>query len=247
MARLAHGSAGAARTVTTVALVDDEPLFTAGLAMIIESQEDLEVIWQADSGTVALERQQRNPADVVLMDIQMPVLDGLGATAELIARGLPGRVMVLTTFDTDDHVLQAIETGASGFLLKNTPPDRLLDAIRAVASGDSVISPGPTRRLLHSLRRGPAHGSSLTPVRFLPSDRLGLEQMTPREREVLALVAAGLTNQEICDRLWLSMPTVKTHVGRLLSKTGSRDRVQLVLFALRTGVTGLGEILRGSS
>ena len=247
MARLAHGSAGAARTVTTVALVDDEPLFTAGLAMIIESQEDLEVIWQADSGTVALERQQRNPADVVLMDIQMPVLDGLGATAELIARGLPGRVMVLTTFDTDDHVLQAIETGASGFLLKNTPPDRLLDAIRAVASGDSVISPGPTRRLLHSLRRGPAHGSSLTPVRLLPSDRLGLEQMTPREREVLALVAAGLTNQEICDRLWLSMPTVKTHVGRLLSKTGSRDRVQLVLFALRTGVTGLGEILRGSS
>ena len=233
--------------MTTIALVDDEPLFTAGLAMIIDSQEDLEVIWQADSGTLALERQQRNPADVILMDIQMPVLDGLETTAELIARGLPGRVMVLTTFDTDDHVIHAIETGASGFLLKNTPPDRLLDAIRAVASGDSVISPGPTRRLLHSLRRGPAHGSSLTPVRLLPSDRLGLEQMTPREREVLALVAAGLTNQEICDRLWLSMPTVKTHVGRLLSKTGSRDRVQLVLFALRTGVTGLGEILRGSS
>ena len=177
----------------------------------------------------------------------MPVLDGLETTAELIARGLPGRVMVLTTFDTDDHVIHAIETGASGFLLKNTPPNRLLDAIRTVASGDSVISPGPTRRLLHSLRQEPAHGSSLTPVRFLPSDRLGLEQMTPREREVLALVAAGLTNQEICDRLWLSMPTVKTHVGRLLSKTGSRDRVQLVLFALRTGVTGLGEILRGSS
>jgi len=232
--------------VTTVALVDDEPLFTAGLAMIIESQEDLEVIWQADSGPLALERQRRNPADVILMDIQMPVLDGLEATAELIARGLPGRVMVLTTFDTDDHVIHAIETGASGFLLKNTPPDRLLDAIRTVASGDSVISPGPTRRLLHSLRRGPAHGGSPTPARLLPSDRLGLEQTTPREREVLALVAAGLTNQEICDRLWLSMPTVKTHVGRLLSKTGSRDRVQLVLFALRTGVTTLEEILRGA-
>lgn len=229
--------------MTTIALVDDEPLFTAGLAMIIDSQEDLEVIWQADSGTLALERQQRNPADVILMDIQMPVLDGLETTAELIARGLPGRVMVLTTFDTDDHVIHAIETGASGFLLKNTPPDRLLDAIRTVASGDSVISPGPTRRLLHSLRQGPAHGSSLTPVRLLPSDRLGLEQM----REVLALVAAGLTNQEICDRLWLSMPTVKTHVGRLLSKTGSRDRVQLVLFALRTGVTSLEEILQGTS
>ena len=229
--------------MTTIALVDDEPLFTAGLAMIIDSQEDLEVIWQADSGTLALERQQRNPADVILMDIQMPVLDGLETTAELIARGLPGRVMVLTTFDTDDHVIHAIETGASGFLLKNTPPDRLLDAIRTVASGDSVISPGPTRRLLHSLRQGPAHGSSLTPVRLLPSDRLGLEQM----REVLALVAAGLTNQEICDRLWLSMPTVKTHVGRLLSKTGSRDRVQLVLFAFRTGVTSLEEILQGTS
>ena len=116
--------------MTTIALVDDEPLFTAGLAMIIDSQEDLEVIWQADSGTLALERQQRNPADVILMDIQMPVLDGLETTAELIARGLPGRVMVLTTFDTDDHVIHAIETGASGFLLKNTPPNRLLDAIR---------------------------------------------------------------------------------------------------------------------
>ena len=104
--------------MTTIALVDDEPLFTAGLAMIIDSQKDLEVIWQADSGTLALERQQRNPADVILMDIQMPVLDGLETTAELIARGLPGRVMVLTTFDTDDHVIHAIETGASGFLLK---------------------------------------------------------------------------------------------------------------------------------
>ena len=200
MESLAHGSAGAAQTVTTVALVDDEPLFTAGLAMIIESQEDLEVIWQADSGAVALERQQQNPADVILMDIQMPVLDGLEATAELIARGLPGRVMVLTTFDTDDHVLQAIETGASGFLLKNTPPDRLLDAIRAVASGDSVISPGPTRRLLHSLQRGPANDHSLTPVRLLPSDRLGLEQMTPREgRSWLWLRPVGRTRRSVND------------------------------------------------
>ena len=233
--------------MTTVALVDDEPLFTAGLAMIIESQEDLEVIWQADSGTVALERQQRNPADVVLMDIQMPVLDGLGATAELIARGLPGRVMVLTTFDTDDHVLQAIETGASGFLLKNTPPDRLLDAIRAVASGDSVISPGPTSTLLRALRAPGTPPLATVPI---PADAAAdgrgiLERagLTGKEVEILRLIARGLTNQEICDAQWVSMATVKTHVGHLLAKTGARDRVQLVLLALRAGLMDADMVL----
>ena len=235
-------------------LADDEPLFTAGLAMLLGAQPDMEVVWQAVDGHDALRRHARDPVDVLLLDVQMPGLDGLATTGELVSRQAPGRVVILTTFDTDGYVLGAIEAGAAGFLLKNTLPQDLIAAVRTVHSGDSVISPGPTRRLLTAVRTGQV-GAASSPGSGAPSDdasrgrsdgtRSGpLADLTQRERQILALVALGLTNQEICDREWLSMATVKTHVSHLLAKTGSRDRVQLVLLALRTGVIDLDEVLR---
>ncbi|WP_167202681.1 response regulator [Actinomyces respiraculi] len=224
-----------------VALTDDEPLLTAGLAMILSAQEDMEVVWQAADGATALRRAESDPVDVLLLDVQMPGLDGIETTRRLVAAGAQGRVVILTTFDTDGYVLGAIEAGAAGFLLKNTPPADLLAAIRSVHAGDSVISPGPTRRLLTAVRRGTAsvHAAAggVEPVPSL------VDGLTEREREVLRLIALGLTNQELCDRLWLSMTTVKTHVSHLLAKTGSRDRVQLVLTAMRAGVVDVEEVL----
>ena len=237
-------------------LADDEPLFTMGLAMLLGAQPDMEVVWRAVDGNDALMRNTADPVDVLLLDVQMPGLDGLAATRELMARGITGRVVILTTFDTDGYVMGAIEAGAAGFLLKNTPPQDLITAIRTVHDGDSVISPGPTRRLLTAVRTGQVsstlgndagagrHASedSVEAVRAAEASRQ-VAALTQREREILALIALGLTNQEICDREWLSMPTVKTHVSHLLSKTGCRDRVQLVLLALRGGVIDLADVL----
>ena len=237
-------------------LADDEPLFTMGLAMLLGAQPDMEVVWRAVDGNDALMRNTTDPVDVLLLDVQMPGLDGLAATRELMARGITGRVVILTTFDTDGYVMGAIEAGAAGFLLKNTPPQDLITAIRTVHDGDSVISPGPTRRLLTAVRTGQVsstlgndagagrHASedSVEAVRAAEASQQ-VAALTQREREILALIALGLTNQEICDREWLSMPTVKTHVSHLLSKTGCRDRVQLVLLALRGGVVDLDDVL----
>ena len=237
-------------------LVDDEPLFTMGLAMLLGAQPDMEVVWRAVDGNDALMRNDADPVDVLLLDVQMPGLDGLAATRELMARGITGRVVILTTFDTDGYVMGAIEAGAAGFLLKNTPPQDLITAIRTVHDGDSVISPGPTRRLLTAVRTGQVSGTlgndagagrhasedSVEAVRAAEASQQ-VAALTQREREILALIALGLTNQEICDREWLSMPTVKTHVSHLLSKTGCRDRVQLVLLALRGGVVDLDDVL----
>ena len=237
-------------------LADDEPLFTMGLAMLLGAQPDIEVVWRAVDGNDALMRNTADPVDVLLLDVQMPGLDGLAATRELMARGITGRVVILTTFDTDGYVMGAIEAGAAGFLLKNTPPQDLITAIRTVHDGDSVISPGPTRRLLTAVRTGQVssalgndagagrHASedSVEAVRAAEASQQ-VAALTQREREILALIALGLTNQEICDREWLSMPTVKTHVSHLLSKTGCRDRVQLVLLALRGGVVDLDDVL----
>ena len=237
-------------------LADDEPLFTMGLAMLLGAQPDMEVVWRAVDGNDALMRNDADPVDVLLLDVQMPGLDGLAATRELMARGITGRVVILTTFDTDGYVMGAIEAGAAGFLLKNTPPQDLITAIRTVHDGDSVISPGPTRRLLTAVRTGQVSGTlgndagagrhasedSVEAVRAAEASRQ-VAALTQREREILALIALGLTNQEICDREWLSMPTVKTHVSHLLSKTGCRDRVQLVLLALRGGVVDLADVL----
>ncbi len=232
--------------VIRLGLADDEPLMTAGLAMLLGAQDGMEVCWQAADGQEALERCRCHPVDVLLLDVQMPGLDGLETTRWLVEQGLPGRVVILTTFDTDGYVLGAIEAGAAGFLLKNTPPEQLVAAVRTVHRGDSVISPGPTRRLLSALRQGAVAAGAAANAAGLAA---GAQVMTPlpglteRELEVLRLVALGLTNQEICDRLWLSMATVKTHVSHLLSKTGARDRVQLVLLALRAGVVSLEEVL----
>ena len=237
-------------------LADDEPLFTMGLAMLLGAQPDIEVVWRAVDGNDALMRNTADPVDVLLLDVQMPGLDGLAATRELMARGITGRVVILTTFDTDGYVMGAIEAGAAGFLLKNTPPQDLITAIRTVHDGDSVISPGPTRRLLTAVRTGQVSGTlgndasagrhasedSVEAVRAAEASQQ-VAALTQREREILALIALGLTNQEICDREWLSMPTVKTHVSHLLSKTGCRDRVQLVLLALRGGVVDLDDVL----
>ena len=237
-------------------LADDEPLFTMGLAMLLGAQPDMEVVWRAVDGNDALTHNAADPVDVLLLDVQMPGLDGLAATRELMARGTTGKVVILTTFDTDGYVMGAIEAGAAGFLLKNTPPQDLITAIRTVHDGDSVISPGPTRRLLTAVRTGQVSGTlgndagagrhasedSVEAVRAAEASQQ-VAALTQREREILALIALGLTNQEICDREWLSMPTVKTHVSHLLSKTGCRDRVQLVLLALRGGVVDLADVL----
>ena len=236
-------------------LTDDEPLFTMGLAMLLGAQPDMEVVWQAVDGNDALRCNAADPVDVLLLDVQMSGLDGLSTTRELVARGITGRVVILTTFDTDGYVMGSIEAGAAGFLLKNTPPQDLIAAIHTVHDGDSVISPGPTRRLLTAVRAGQVSGAGAeSSVGSTPSEGSAeavraaeaaqqVEALTQREREILALIALGLTNQEICDREWLSMPTVKTHVSHLLSKTGCRDRVQLVLLALRGGVIDLADVL----
>ncbi|ENO18932.1 two component system response regulator [Schaalia cardiffensis F0333] len=223
-----------------IGMADDEPLFLAGLAMLLDAQEDMEVSWRAGNGKEALDLAARSSVDVLLLDVQMPLCDGLEATRRFVSRGLSGRIVILTTFDTEGYVLGAIEAGASGFLLKNTPPQSLIDAIRTLASGDSVISPGPTRRLIRAMRETTA--PSRTSRERAPSEPVSAE-LTEREVEVLALIAQGLTNQEMCDRLWVSMPTIKTHVSHLLVKTGARDRVQLVLYALRTGVADLDSVL----
>lgn len=230
--------------VIHIGLTDDEPLLTAGLAMLLGAQGDMEVVWQAADGHQALRRAESDPVDVLLLDIQMPGLDGLDTTRRLVSGGAQGRIIILTTFDTDGYVLGAIEAGAAGFLLKSTAPEQLVEAVRTVHAGDSVISPGPTRRLLGAVRRGaPAPSDPTARAAPAPGGAGELAGLTGREREILRLVAIGLTNREICDRLWVSMPTVKTHVSHLLAKTGSRDRVQLVLLALRSGVVRLDEVL----
>ena len=212
-----------------VALVDDQQLVRAGLAMVVRSQQDMQVVAEAGSGEEALATLAAlpEPADVVLMDVRMPGMDGIEACARLTAAS-PSRVIILTTFDLDEYVLAAIKAGASGFQLKDAPPEELLAAIRTVHAGDAVIAPTTTRRLLSRLVQTLGDGS----------DAHGIDQLTEREREVLVLMANGLSNQEICAALFLAEPTVKTHVGRVLAKLGARDRVQAVVIAHRAGLVG---------
>lgn len=219
----------------TVGLADDEPLFTAGLAMILNAQPDIRVLWQAIDGADAIRQHNHEAPDILMLDIQMPTLNGLAATQQLITAGTPSKIITLTTFDADEYVLTAIESGASGFLVKNSDPKDVVAAIRTVHDGDAVISPGPTRRLFATFRK--RLGDSIADTS--PTDSRIAEGLTPREHDVLALIARGWTNQEICDELRLSMPTIKTHIGNLRAKTQSRDRVQLVLFALRVGIAEL--------
>ncbi|WNM24749.1 response regulator transcription factor [Demequina capsici] len=209
-----------------VALVDDQQLIRAGFRMVVDSQPDMEVVAEAGDGASAVSTllALEPPADVVLMDVRMPGMDGIAACAALTAAS-GSKVVILTTFDLDEHVLAAIRAGASGFLLKDTPPEDLLAAIRTVRDGDAVIAPSSTRRLLDRVAALPE-----------PVDDTRLADLTDREREVLLLMARGLSNQEICAELFLAEPTVKTHVGRVLAKLGARDRVQAVVIAYETGL-----------
>jgi DNA-binding NarL/FixJ family response regulator len=215
--------------VTRVFLVDDEALIRAGLRMVIDSQPDMAVVGEAEDGREGLERLAVTTADVVLMDARMPRLDGVAATRVLIERdGAAGpRVIVLTTFDLDEYVFPALRAGASGFLLKNTHPEELLAAIRAVASGDAIVAPTATRRLLE-------HVASTLPG--APVDDARLATLSDREREILLEVARGRSNAEIAAALHIAEVTVKTHLGRLRSKLGVHDRVQLVIFAYDSGL-----------
>ena len=227
-----------------VVLVDDQQMVRAGFRMVIDSQLDLTVVGEAGTGAEAVEVLARTPADVVLMDVRMPGMDGIEATRRVTALPEPPRVVVLTTFDLDEYVVAAIGAGASGFLLKDAPPEEMLAAVRTVHAGDSVIAASSTRRLLQHVApmlRGAAPGGPGAPA--LAADR-ALAELTPREREVLELMAYGATNGEIAGRLFVSEATVKTHVGRVLAKTGSRDRVQAVVLAFRTGLVQPADLLR---
>jgi DNA-binding NarL/FixJ family response regulator len=212
-----------------VFLVDDQALVRSGFAMLLSAQDDIQVVGEAADGAAALAALARTAADVVLMDIRMPVLDGVAATRALLeGRTDAPKVLVLTTFDLDEYVFAALAAGASGFLLKDARPDDLLAAIRSVAAGDAVLAPSATRRLL-------AHVAAGLPTGAPQPDPL-LTQLTAREREVLVQVAGGLTNAEIAGALFMAESTVKTHIGSLLAKLHCRDRVSLVLLAFRAGL-----------
>jgi DNA-binding NarL/FixJ family response regulator len=212
-----------------VFLVDDQEMVRAGFRMLLDSQEDLEVVGEAGDGGEALQRLAATRADVVLMDVRMPRLDGVEATRQLAVRDGAPRVIVLTTFDLDEYAFAAIKAGAAAFLLKDAAPPELLHAIRAVHAGDSVVAPSTTRRLLE-------HFASSLPDPSVPAADARLDGLTDRELEVLTLVGRGRSNHEIAAELVVAEATVKTHVGRLLAKTGSRDRVQLVVLAYEAGV-----------
>jgi DNA-binding NarL/FixJ family response regulator len=212
-------------------LVDDQALVRAGFRMLIDSQPDMEVVGEAGDGREALEALAVTRADAVLMDVRMPNLDGVQATERLMADvHPPPKVIVLTTFDLDEYVYAAIRAGASGFLLKDARPEELLGAIRAVLSGDAVVAPSATRRLLE-------HVADTLPA---ATEDPRLTELTAREREVLLEVARGRSNAEIAADLFMAEATVKTHVGRLLAKLDRRDRVQLAVFAYETGLVRAG-------
>jgi DNA-binding NarL/FixJ family response regulator len=216
--------------VIRVALVDDQQLVRAGFTMVLEAQPDMTVTGEAGDGESAVALAARGEADVMVMDVRMPRLDGVTAAARICAAGPRPRVLMLTTFDLDEYAFAALKAGASGFLLKDAPPQELLFAIRSVHSGDSVVAPSTTRRLLD---RFVPMLPGREDARPRPAE---LAELTEREREVLIQVAAGLSNAEIAARLFVSEATVKTHVGRILSKLGLRDRVQAVVLAYETGL-----------
>jgi DNA-binding NarL/FixJ family response regulator len=215
--------------VTSVLVVDDEALLRTAFSSLIDAEDDLHVVGEAADGRQAVERAARLAPDVVVMDIRMPVMDGIEATRQITAdRGAGGpRVLILTTFDLDDYVFAALRAGASGFALKSRPLEELLSAIRTVAAGEALLAPSVTRRLIAHFTGG-ARAPSKAPR--------GLDELTEREREVLALVAQGLSNAELAENLRVSLPTAKTHVSRILTKLDARDRTQLVILAYQAGI-----------
>jgi DNA-binding NarL/FixJ family response regulator len=213
--------------VTRVLLADDQALVRGGFRMICDAKSDLDVVGEARDGAEAVELTARHRPDVVLMDVRMPVLDGVEATRRIVASGSPARILMLTTFDLDEHAYAALRAGASGFLLKDVRPADLVDAIRVIARGDALLAPSLTRRLLDRF------AGSLPGATGSPAD---LGELTPRELEVLRLVARGLSNAELAARLVLTEATIKTHVSALLRKLGLRDRAQLVVAAYESGL-----------
>ena len=214
-----------------VLVADDQALVRGGLRMIIDAQPDMEVVGEASDGREVLDTIDHLGADVVLMDIRMPGVDGLAATRRLVQRGSDARIVMLTTFDLDEYVYEALRAGASGFLLKTAPPHQLTTAIRDAAAGDVLMAPSITRRLVEDFVNRPrpaVHGPA------------GLEHLTARELEVLLLIARGMSNSEIAGSLHVSATTAKTHVGRVLMKLGARDRVQAVVIAYESGLVRPG-------
>lgn len=209
-----------------VLVADDQALVRGGFRSILETQPDIEVVGEAEDGQEAVELARATGPDVVLMDIRMPRLDGIAATSAVLELPTPPSVLILTTFDLDDYVHRALRAGASGFLLKSAPPRELADAVRTVASGDALLAPEITRRLIEAYVAQPSRPAAAHPV---------FDRLTPREDEVMLLLARGLSNAEIGARLFLSEPTVKTHVTRILAKLGVRDRVHVVVLAYETG------------
>lgn len=216
-----------------VMLVDDQALLRTGFRMVLAAQPDMDVVAEAGDGVEALQALRTTEVDVVLMDVRMPKLDGVETTRRICQDENPPKVLILTTFDLDEYAFSGLKAGASGFMLKDVPPGELLTAIRSVHSGDAVVAPSTTRRLLDRF-------APMLPNAGGKPQHKELERLTEREREVMILVAQGLSNGEIAARLVLSEATVKTHVGRILTKLGLRDRVQVVVLAYETGLVRAG-------
>jgi DNA-binding NarL/FixJ family response regulator len=223
--------------VIRILLVDDQALVRAGFRMILDAEADMDVVGEAADGREAIDQVRSLRPDVVLMDIRMPELDGLEASRRILANGVAGdeapRILMLTTFDLDEYVYEALRAGASGFLLKDTPPEQLVSAIQVVAAGDALLSPSITRRVIAEFVKG----TGPKPQAQFPR----LQDLTARELEVLVLIARGLSNAEIARALYVSETTVKTHVARILMKLGLRDRVQAVVLAYEAGVVTPGD------
>jgi DNA-binding NarL/FixJ family response regulator len=215
-----------------VMLVDDDELVRKGLRSILSSDDRVEVVEEAHNGRVAVQRARHRRPDVVLMDVRMPELDGIAATRELIDAAPDAKVVILTTFEEDEYILGALRAGASGFLLKRSSPEELIEAIRVVAGGEALLSPSVTRRVIDRVARQPLVGDAGDPR---------LDELTPREREVLELIAQGLSNPEIAAALMVEETTVKSHIGRVLSKLGVRDRVHAVILAYELGLVAPGQ------
>jgi DNA-binding NarL/FixJ family response regulator len=214
-------------------IVDDQALVRAGFRMILEAEEDIEVVGEASDGGEALEEVRRLLPDLVLMDVRMPELDGIEATRRLMAdASIPTKVVMLTTFDMDEYIYEALHAGASGFLLKDVPPEQLVSGIHAVASGEALLAPTVTKRVIEEFVRRPPESARTPPAE--------LEELTERELEVLKLIARGLSNAEIAKELFVSDTTVKTHVAHVLQKLRLRDRVQAVVFAYESGLVQPG-------
>jgi DNA-binding NarL/FixJ family response regulator len=213
--------------MTRVLIADDDHLIRAGLVELLSADPLIDVVGQASTGREALERTRRLDPDVVLMDVRMPDLDGIAATHELTRAAARSRVLILTTFEQDDYIFGALRAGASGFLLKRTRPEELIAAVHTIADGDALLSPSVTRRVIDRMAQQP------TPEL---ADQAKLAELTPREREVLELVARGLSNRAIASKLIVEESTIRTHVKRILMKLGLRDRVQIVIYAYETGI-----------